>query len=608
MLSAVVCVGGVMLGLLRDASGDETIYLRDAAVMADCLRHGQWFGNEAVGTHGFIFKLPVALLFLITGNSIFVATLTTILLASASVWLCFRAFKKIIGREEWALVGTWLVVTNYHFVLSTPTFLREMPALFSVLLLLNAMMDRRGRWIIGVVLLLILDAKEYVFFVLAPACLVWIVADEWRKRARGSLVLSTFRVVLARWTAVLMPAFAYIILMLCTGVVPLNRHTAYVLGFIEGGMDSVLFQFSPAVATANLWGEGRLIAQIDPTYFGTGAVAMNTVRIANLFLAYFGKLLYPRTFSFISIPKVFVFPAVMMSVLLIWRSTRDDRARLLGPAMLMWAYLAAFILRASHGRYLFPILPLLVLFFVEYLRRAIATKKWTNAVLILTAAFVGGGFCFEESNLVFKLLLSTAALSLLTATVLISRLNADRGRIVAMVSCVALGVMCASVAIASSILLPGQIGRCLALGQNKECRDVMNQFSGEQKIWVNNAGWDFLPLFYRREPAAVPEMKWPLQPWVPKKDMLRWHDGRTFAFEREHFGRLKVAIIRSNVDGVGLVVSEEKGYRFAMQDWLDQFRQSKLLVLEKTVPLKNKTLYVFSVVGDGESNVAAMQD
>ena len=56
---------GIALGIFRDAHKDDALYLQDATVMARSLEGGRWFGNEAVGLHGFLFKLPVALVFLV---------------------------------------------------------------------------------------------------------------------------------------------------------------------------------------------------------------------------------------------------------------------------------------------------------------------------------------------------------------------------------------------------------------------------------------------------------------------------------------------------------------------------------------------------------------
>ena len=40
LLLLAIVVGNLALALMRDAKRDETLYIRDAAIMADCLREG----------------------------------------------------------------------------------------------------------------------------------------------------------------------------------------------------------------------------------------------------------------------------------------------------------------------------------------------------------------------------------------------------------------------------------------------------------------------------------------------------------------------------------------------------------------------------------------
>jgi len=182
-----VLAAGIILSLMRYAAKDETGFLIEAATMSDCILEGRWFGNEAVGWHGFIFKIPAAVLFTIFGRSVFLATFTNIIIAAFTCWLCFGILRKLLNSTAWAFAGTWLVITSYHFVLSLPTFLRDIPVLFTVLLLISAIINKRNRWIIGLCMLLILDAKEGVFFALAPGFVVWVVLDELCSRAQHSV-------------------------------------------------------------------------------------------------------------------------------------------------------------------------------------------------------------------------------------------------------------------------------------------------------------------------------------------------------------------------------------------------------------------------------------
>ena len=173
-----VLVVGVTLSLMRYSVKDETGFLIEAATMSDCMLEGRWFGNEAVGWHGFIFKIPAAILFTIFGRSIFIATLTNVIFGALTCWLCFGILRKLLKSTEWAFACTWLVITTFHFVLSLPTFLRDIPVMFAVLLLISAIINKRNKWLIGLCMMLILDAKEGVFFAFAPGFCMWVVLSE----------------------------------------------------------------------------------------------------------------------------------------------------------------------------------------------------------------------------------------------------------------------------------------------------------------------------------------------------------------------------------------------------------------------------------------------
>ena len=252
-LIALTLIGGAILSHFRVAVRDETYYLREAATMADCFRQGRWIGNEAVGLHGFLFKIPAALLFLVFGTSVYAATLVTVLIAALAAWLCFRVLRTLLQSDAWALAGTWMLITNFAFLRLTPTFNRDLPALFALLLLLDAILHRRSRWIIGLLLLLLFDAKEYLCFMVLPWFGLWVVFDERRQQTGDGGFFQTARQIMARWTAGVLPTVVAITLMFCTGLVPLNMFVANTFALTQKGLaNPALARFKPHVATAKL--------------------------------------------------------------------------------------------------------------------------------------------------------------------------------------------------------------------------------------------------------------------------------------------------------------------------------------------------------------------
>ncbi len=192
LLFVVFCLG-ITLSIMRYPGSDESYYLRETTLISNCFKDFQWIGNEMVGVHGFLFKIPVALLFLITGPSVFVATIVNVLFGVIIIYLCFLIFLKITNSWEWALAGSFLIATNVFFIRVLPTYLRDYPAMLSVLLFIYIILTKKSNIWIAFCLLLILDAKESVFLMILPGFLIWIIFDEFfNQRKQISLIFSFF--------------------------------------------------------------------------------------------------------------------------------------------------------------------------------------------------------------------------------------------------------------------------------------------------------------------------------------------------------------------------------------------------------------------------------
>jgi hypothetical protein len=516
---------------------------------------------------------------------------TTVLLAAVCCRLCFTLCRKLLGSDAWALAATWLVVTNYHAVLTTPTFLRDIPALFAVLVLLHAVVRGSPRWTLGLCFLLVLDAKEYLFFMFAPAYVAWVLLSEWQElRGKPASFLAG---VFHRCAAGFLPGAVYLLLMFCTGIVPVNMFAAYILGITETGISDMLFAFFPGVATSNLWETGREMVQFPVP----GGVAGVPVAAANLLLAYTGKLLYPRTFSFIAVPKILVVPAVAMSVSCFRRWRREGQVTHAAVPLFFWAYLAIYVLRWSHGRYLLPVVPLFALFFVDFLQNGLRDRRTTVHVLAWTTVFVALGFAFEKNYVWVKAVLGISSLAVLALAALAGEgKHATTAARAAVAVPLVVGGFAMAAALASSLLLPGQIGHFLALGHNRECRLVMEELGPGDRVWVNDIGWGMLPLFHTRDRVETPEWKWMLKDVLPKKRMLHRYEFRqTYSFEWDTAEELHDAVERFGITRVGLLVSRHPRYTFPQEDALGALRNAPWLELTRVLPLKNKELYDFCV-------------
>lgn len=227
LLPLIVFLIGGIICFVRFANSDETAYLKETMVMSEYLRHGLWFGNAEVGSHGFLFKLPVALIYLITGPSIFVATLFNILIAGIVSLLMYRLSYKILGSRKFSFVATLMLIFSYPFFFNIATYLRDVPALLVLLLLILSILNKKSPWFLGLLLLLLLDAKEYIFFIVTPPLALWILLDLLRKY--NLLNYKLYTNIIYRAFAIFLPPLFYITLMFTTTLVPVNEFVAQIL-------------------------------------------------------------------------------------------------------------------------------------------------------------------------------------------------------------------------------------------------------------------------------------------------------------------------------------------------------------------------------------------
>lgn len=593
ILLTVAFFSFVILGLFRNTGADENIYLRETMIMSECIRNGKWFGDYGVGLHGFIFKIPVALVFLIIGPSVFTATLFNVILATTSAWLFYKILYNNFKFRGWALAGTILLITNFQFVQSTPTYLREIPALLGLLLFTESILSKRKPCIQGIALMILLDAKEYLFFIAATVYTVWIILT-----LCTSLKQTTLRKYLPKTTLqliqVLLPSITYIILMFTTSIIPINMFIASILGFVKDGLRYQSKHFSTFTSTPNIIGpNARTIFQFPLPEKSN--VFWGVLTIANTILLYIGKLLYPRTFSLITIPKIVVIPSIITSLDYFRLRIKHQEKEFLFLPLLFFIYLAIIVFHRSMGRYLFPISPICIVFFIFFLRNKIFSPKFFIKTITLTSIFITLGIYFELDFIIIKIALNI----ILISSIMFLYYTKFQRKNLTRLACIIVVSAIASITISVALFFSysrGQINQSRKWGNNKECKEIVLHFKEEETIFINDTGWNQLPHFFRKDTLYNPEWTWDLTENIPKKYMLkRLSISNTFLLDFEDMDNLyqqckqrnvqKIAVVESNIQDEPFMYQYEVG-NLSNQDWL---------TLTQTIPLKNKTLHIFSI-------------
>lgn len=615
------------LSYFRSATADETIYLRETMMLTNAIHLREWFGNYAVGLHGFLFKIPVALVFLITGPSVFVATANTLVLALFSLYVFYNILYKHFYLRGWALAGVFFLATSFRFYSSTQTYLREIPVLLTVLLFIESVLSKRSRWLVGLILLFMFDAKEYVFFMASVSYITWsVLIAYFDLKTLG--VKTVIKNTLITLTAGLGPSLCYLVLMIYTGLVPINMFNASILGFIDSGLKWNQANFSVQNSTSNLLdSDVKTIAQLPyltPTVKETENLIVypdssntatpptekrskiqsenpinlalnNIIYVANIALSYLGKLLYPRTFSFLSVPKIILFPALAVSLYYLRYWFKGKSITLVLLPIFLLTYIFIFLIRTSHGRYIFPVSPLIYMFFVLFLKNGIKNIKLTFLVLFFSMlAFIGGMF-FEEKYIIEKIILEVSMLFSMLSLLWSYKHRLKYIKRIQIGTVFIIGFFTLSVAIFYSYKT-GQVSQYLKYGPNMEC-DKISTLVGAQKTWINDIGCGELPLFFRQDLGSNPEWHWKLANWVPKKRLLsKLGEPNTYNFSWKSGDSLLNQVEKNSIKHLILTRSNLSGYEFKDEEKLALLQSQKWLVQRNVYNFKNKTTYVFDVV------------
>ena len=581
LLIASCLILGLSLLYFKNATLDDDLYLFETSIMTEALKRGEWIGHYAVGTHGFLLKLPVALAFLLTGPSLAVATIWNILLACLSIYLFYTFLKKYFN-QVYALLGTLHLFANFQFILNLPTYMREVPVFLAVIVFLNLIAYKKPYWMVGLSLLLMFDAKEYVMYMILPAYLLYILFKEWK-----GFNVKTLWVYIKSYTQILLPTTVFITLMITTSIIPINAYALSVIpGVTEGGITYNLKHFDTEIATIN---RIDLDASEIPTLFNNETVVG---KVLNTGIEYFGKLIYPRSFSFLSVPKVIFFPALLTSIMLFKNAIKKKDSVFISLALVLWSFISIFILRASFDRYLFPILPVVFFFFVIFIKGIIKERKKFATILIITLLLTISGLFFEVDYVWIKIVLNI----LVFAMYIFYYFYHEKLKHLYLWIMTILSVITFSV-IAFFFYANGQIHQYLLWGNDYEVRKVIKLFDNNEKILMNDPGWDILVKVYRDDNRYDPEWKWKLNKWVPRQSGLKMFEKLdSFVISGKTIEADRTRIINSGIDKVVLAVSTVEGNPFIHQDRLESYLEADWLSLRDTVDLKNKIIYIFEVV------------
>lgn len=570
-------VVGLVVSFFSNGLPDEYLYLYETATIADLIKSGEWIGADLTGTHGFLFKLPVAMLFLMFGKSLFIARAFHVLLACIFIIVLYNFGKKTLKSNFWSFILVFLTITSYQFVRAVPTYLREVPALLSLFLFFNYWLEEKRINIKhGLLLLLLLEAKEYVAVILGISIFIhYLVLFMRRKIEILEFLKNNF--------VIAFPSFFYIVLMLHTNIIPYNDMLAKSL-FIRGRksvLEKLHFNSTPVpiiredtdrtenLEVVDMKPNNKIYDQLENKWTGSKS------------WSYLKKIFGPRTFTLTSIPKIIIIFAIARSLALLKKEKRNKGLLL----VFFYSYLAVYIIKTGVERYLLHLSPIVFYYFVLEFMYLEKHRNRSRLIKLITLGTIITllGFVFDNFVLLPKIIIN---LTLIITSLLFLKIRREQFcRICFTLGMILYGSLIASVWFYGSYKY-GTVHQYFHYGRDNEYNKVSRYIDPNRTYWYNG---DINYIYYslgEKLPPKVYRLKYDFR----KVSITKNYDLPIMKFRpnKEFFGTVQ----EEGIDQFLYLKSTSGNMGFSYQKYVDAYiRKGRLRVVEE-VPLQNKTLYV----------------
>lgn len=585
------------LSFFRFALYDERLYLHETVIMAELIKQGKWYGNYGVGLHGSLFKLPVALAYVVTGPSVEIATIFHVILAGFSVLLFFRILWEHFKLRGWSLLGLLLFITTYSFLSWSITYHRETPALFATLFFLKRFLEKKNDWILGLLLILVIEAKEYVFFLISPPLIVWCILSCYINYKKISVLFIRDSVV--KCLKIFLPTTIYLIVMFTTNIIPVNMFTASIMGLTKNAITYQTKHITPMNYDTKE-NSGLYISMSNSIEKSTKPTFLKQLcKLGASIVGYTEKSLYLSSFSFQSIPMFILIFSFIYSLELFnkWKISNENSRLFI--ILFYWFYLLVYFLKVSQQRYMFPLSPMSTIVLILALKNLYDKKydkRFLVSSIVATLIYTLGLFLYQ-SNDPLKTLFEIYAHIIILFTITLFYLY--RKRILIIVIAFEI-IFSGLLYFSASAILKNQLYKSLTWGINGETDKIARMVSMQDIIYINGTNitdeyWMYNLKFFRKDPYLVPQWKWNLHDFIPKKkNLLILGKENTYdSIKWNNLDGLKNIILTKKIDKIIMVVSTVEGVKFYNQDYIADMTHVDWLTLEQVKYLKNKNVYVF---------------
>jgi len=553
---------------------DASLYFHETVHILETLKSLQWIGNEPVGTHGFLFKLIPAFLLGIMGINPVVLSLYHVSLSFFTVLIFEKILSHYFNDKKIIFSGIVLFSASYFFITSSVSYTREIPVLFSSVILFYSLVKGRSKWIIGLLLLIVLDAKEHVFFQIAPGIFFFhIYSDLIRDKDVFKFLLNN----ICLWIF----SIIYVFLMMYTGLIPVNSFIISILPLSEVGTQWVKsgFVYGALPKNPDLYMNPFKGVFLLEQIFDFRQLLIGT---------YLAKPFLPRVIGFQSMPILIVLPSVIESVKqisYIWKKEKNNATICL--AYITIFYLLIYFLRASHGRYLLSITPVLVLQFLIFIRDNKSQKKSFFLAMIILVLW---GLFFEITYIVIKI-----CFYLLTLFLLYLSLYREKRSV--LIFSVVLAFIMGSAALGAMYSLEGSsLDKYITYGRFEQYDKILDEVEIDRNIYTNSDNIGNMRAYLR---TKVPEYflynKFDIKGFFPKRELSKSYqnDPNVITFKYKDIEDFKINLEANSIGTIILFI--EEGDSIA-QNLLQGLLNGKIsnYNIEKSLRLKNRNVFIFT--------------
>jgi hypothetical protein len=649
---------GVVLSFFTNTLPDETKYLHETKIIADCFSNYEWFGNEAVGTHGFLFKIPVALLFTVFGTSYFIAEIFNLLLVVISIIILYKICFIIFDNNFWTSLSVFMFFSSYQSIKVFASYTREFPALLALLIFFFLIIQRKNYFFIGLAFLLVHDAKEYVSFIFSIPLIAWIIVDTY-KMNRNSYLFK----ILNRLILVFIPTIVYLFLMLYTSLVPFNSTTSKILMLRQNSVFTKSFGFGartvPFIRSKenyNKISENRIDKNsIDPSVLTTNEINdINSeaneindnnseaneindnnseankindnnseaneingnnsganenssyrffkyylIKSGNWVIKYISKVFSPRFLDYTSIPLFLV----VFSIIIIKRKFKEYNSNYILRLLTYYVivYLIIYILRDSFSRYLFHAMPFISIFTILFFKDSIEKNRNNYYLIVLTLIIIFIQFKFDYFMPYINICLSIY-FTILVSLIFIRSISPKIKKIFILILIVSLSLLTTGMRISGDVLY-GTINETINYGFNSEYHKISQYFSHGTRYWFNG-NIRKLSAYIGARPTEKTINR--LNPIFPKFRLVKRYEEQLYRFQifpynnsddsLKSLNKFKNQLEKNKINKIAFLLSEIEGKEFSYQNFLPVIMKQQWIEVEKVLFLRNKRLYILNVL------------